>query len=326
MDRHKTIFLLGVPRSGTTWIARILSQAKDTESIIEPDNEKTSLLARCYKNQERRFPVIGRGDTRVRFAQLWKYAFYGRRADLFSRSFLTRALLFSGNGNERYVHSKEEMIRGGSSGKRAPYFLEFLVGMRSIGKGTESSNKTRIVKSVHAALCCEWINDLIQPTKTLLVLRHPFSVVDSWRRLGMPDGVRLYGLAASWLEEFGTSFDLSNKNFDSQFERMCVQLAYMYKALDEAKKRNPKWVLIKHEDLCADTVGGFRRLFRLCGLDWHRGVARELEKRNREGNGFETFRVAKAEIGKWKKGLTAEEVSLGRKIFDAYGLKEYLDD
>ena len=48
-SQNKPIFITGVPRSGTTWIANILGSAKGVRLLSEPDNEKYSFIGRIWK-------------------------------------------------------------------------------------------------------------------------------------------------------------------------------------------------------------------------------------------------------------------------------------
>lgn len=56
------ILLVGVPRSGTTWVGEILSKARDVEFIDEPDTEKTNPLAKKAKEFLGHRPIIPPGE------------------------------------------------------------------------------------------------------------------------------------------------------------------------------------------------------------------------------------------------------------------------
>jgi hypothetical protein len=36
---NNPILIAGLPRSGTTWVGEVISQAKDVRYVFEPDNE-----------------------------------------------------------------------------------------------------------------------------------------------------------------------------------------------------------------------------------------------------------------------------------------------
>lgn len=76
------ILVVGVPRSGTTWVGTILSKCRDTTYVNEPDDERRNSFARKAKETLGRYPIIAPGDRgRVGesdigvLEQLWKSAF-----------------------------------------------------------------------------------------------------------------------------------------------------------------------------------------------------------------------------------------------------------
>lgn len=52
------ILVAGVPRSGTSWVAKVLSFNKSIKLINEPDNEHNNLIAYIYKQKLPRFPYL----------------------------------------------------------------------------------------------------------------------------------------------------------------------------------------------------------------------------------------------------------------------------
>src|SRR5471032_1813404 len=73
----KPIVVLGLPRSGTTWTARLLACAPGTTAVMEPDNEKTSVTAVDAKRKVGRFPVLGARDESPLYGDLWAWALAG---------------------------------------------------------------------------------------------------------------------------------------------------------------------------------------------------------------------------------------------------------
>jgi hypothetical protein len=57
------VLVVGVPRSGTTWTARVLGAALGTRLVMEPDNEKISAPAILPKRRLGRFPVLASGQS-----------------------------------------------------------------------------------------------------------------------------------------------------------------------------------------------------------------------------------------------------------------------
>lgn len=75
------ILLVGVARSGTTWVATILSKCKDTYFFNEPDDERRFTEAAKSKRGITRYPTIAPGDSgRVGESDIAAYADLWRRA------------------------------------------------------------------------------------------------------------------------------------------------------------------------------------------------------------------------------------------------------
>lgn len=73
------ILLVGVARSGTTWVSTILSKCEDTHFINEPDDERRFTKAAEVKRSLTRYPNIAPGDDSVvgqanvsRYAAMWR--------------------------------------------------------------------------------------------------------------------------------------------------------------------------------------------------------------------------------------------------------------
>src|SRR5438270_394101 len=69
--------VLGIPRSGTSWVHRVLSAAPGVRLIHEPDNE-TERPWPLAKSGLGRFPLLGPADGVRRYESLWLEAFSGR--------------------------------------------------------------------------------------------------------------------------------------------------------------------------------------------------------------------------------------------------------
>lgn len=74
------ILVLGVPRSGTTWVSKVLTVGCRAALIHEPDSEHHDPFAFKAKLGLGRFPVVGPDDrVPTDYAALWRRAFEGAR-------------------------------------------------------------------------------------------------------------------------------------------------------------------------------------------------------------------------------------------------------
>jgi hypothetical protein len=307
-DEPLRILLAGPPRSGTTWVANVLAATPAARTVLEPDNEKTSLLARAWKDGLPRFPVLVPGDSAPEFERLWRSAFDGRYGPFLSRSWLTRALMRRGRAAERRIAAKAvpgprwQSIGAPAAPPRAP----------------TDATEVRIVKTVHAVLCLDWVCDISRPHHVVLVDRHPLAVIDSWRRLSMPDGVRLWRAGLDWLEAGGAAPE--NLALDDALVRMALQLGLMIRCIDDFGDRQGGVIRVAHEALCEDPGTRFAELCSRLGLSWTGAAERTLAAGNREGGGYRPVRVARREVGKWQGRFTVAELDRIGAVLSAFGL------
>jgi hypothetical protein len=94
------------------------------------------------------------------------------------------------------------------------------------------------------------------------------------------------------------------------FEAMGREWAVAHASFKREITSHPDWVWLKFEDLCADPVPVLKATYERLGLVWSEGVARDLtEMTSTESSDFYgTLRNSRAQIDKWKKSLTGEEV------------------
>ena len=104
---------------------------------------------------------------------------------------------------------------------------------------------------------------------------------------------------------------------------MAVQIGCIYKVIEEQLKEHPRWVVIRHEDLCRDPIGAYRRLYQRLQLEWTPRVVDVIQASNRPGQGFVTQRVAQAEIDKWQSELSPAQARDTKEIIRAFNLNSY---
>ncbi len=305
------ILLAGAPRSGTTWVANVLAAAPSATVAVEPDNEKTSLLALAWKDGLPRFPVLPVGTENAGYRRLWRYAFSGRLGPFLSRSWLTRASLLGGRWVESRIAAR-------------PVVTPELDGVPVAATGSADdapqphTDGIRIVKTVHAVLCLDWVSAVASPHSVVVVGRHPLAVIDSWRRLDMPDAARLWTAGRDWL----AARDALPPGLDerSPLVRMGLQAGLMFRAIDDFCQRRPEVLRVSHEALCRDPAAEFAGLFDRLGLAWTDEAEQALAESNREGRGYRPVRVAEREVGKWQGRFETAELAELTAILDAFGV------
>ena len=98
------------------------------------------------------------------------------------------------------------------------------------------------------------------------------------------------------------------------FESMGREWGAAHVDFKRAVAKHPEWVWLKFETLCAEPLAVLKDAYRRLGLDWSAEVASELKKMTSTESSefYGTLRNSRAQIDKWKKSLTHEEVEAVR--------------
>jgi Sulfotransferase family len=296
----RPILVIGPPRSATTWVGGVLGAAPGVVSIHEPDNEAQIPFALKAKVGLNRFPVLTAGQSvPQRYETLWEEAFAGRsygRDPLWgaSKALLKRAT--------RHEH------RAAFCSPDAPHLSAKLKGVARLARPPRkpASAPRAVVKTVNSVFALEWLIARFDP-HVVVVHRHPFEVVASWKELGWKDCNvdRDPAVESKYLDRLNIPPPDPKAG---ELTRAAWQIGLSFAALALATAGRPDLVLAEHEDLCVDPATRFRPLFENLDLGWSESVESYIRAQNRPGTGTTPARVASDQIGRWRKRLSANEV------------------
>ena len=68
-------------------------------------------------------------------------------------------------------------------------------------------------------------------------------------------------------------------------------------ALDYVCRAHPEFHVVDHEVLCRDPHAEYRKLFAAIGSTWSDEVESHIERANRPGEGYETYRIVVSSPG-----------------------------
>ena len=296
------ILLAGLPRSGTTWAERAMQKALRTATVTEPDNEDNFAYAIKAKASLGRYPILSPGDDPpAEYLRLWEGAFRGGRQSP-SPPALAGTLLHRLAKQHTSVHTAE-----GWSPRRRRMLA---TGVALSRPGAPARADHVVVKTVFASLALRWLRERWHP-RLVVISRGPLNTVASWQRLGWPrpfDGHPVLDgpQARDVLAELAPGYDLPPVPVATdQLGRLTWELCALTAVIRRSASEEPDAVLVRHEDLCVDPVGGFRQLFADLGLGWTPAVEGFLAASNREGSGtYDTTRVAAEEPSRWRTTLS----------------------
>jgi hypothetical protein len=303
---------VGLPRSGSTWIARTLSTVPGAALVFEPDNQVMLPYAvRAKRPLHGGYYPVPAGRVR-HYSALWSAA-YGRGKALPGENprRLVSGRLFRRAG-ERSVRAA--LARGGIAQPPLPQRLA-LRAAELIAPPTRPPRAEHvIVKSVYAARSIEWIARRLSPEPTVVVVVRPVrDTVASWQALGwIPDAghddeltVADPASLAALATEVGAP---PLPEGASALVRTTWLLAVLLLCLDRAAARNPQWVVVSHPELCLDPAAGFADLASALGLPWTQASSEAVLATNRPGSGFETNRVPSEAVSSWRRRLSAAQI------------------
>lgn len=292
--------MAGAPRTGTTWVATVLSFAKGLTWINEPDNEWPNLFALKAKRGLGRFPVLEEGDAAPRaYERLWDRALAGYRAGRYGE-----ALAWKLDQGERTMADLWRAMCDHANPRLSPRLR--LLTLLATAPSVRGEPGPVLVKSVHAPLALEWIAARLRP-QVLVVLRHPLNVIASWMELGW--GGCALETNPRVRDRFGARWSLPQLGAGaSRVHRVAWEVGLFTSALQAAADRHPEWVVASHDSLCRDPEAGFRLLYERLGLVWPESARSYLGESNRPGSGWSMSRVAAEQPDSWRSRLSAEQV------------------
>lgn len=314
------ILLVGVPRSGTTWTAEILSTAKDTCYIHEPDNTKHSFVADKIYKKLHRMPYVDENYSDIKFYNYWDKVFNKRLLpdNLTSALFL----LFLSELSKKIVGKSFAFQPAFAINKKnyptnAQRYKQFIKSWK--GWYYKSKHSTRILKVNLSGLMLPYFVKNFNP-KIVIVLRHPANIISSYLKLDMADADRNILQQEQLVRDYLIPYMDEINKLNKPLEKMGLQVAVHY-YIWEKQSEKFDWTMIKHEDLCVEPEKKFQKLFEKLRLTWNQDSIDEINKHNNEGDGYNTYRKSSSLVNKWKKSLSLEQVEQIKKGYSVLPLK-----
>ena len=288
------VLIVGLPRSGPSWVGNALGRAPRTVYVHEPDGDHDPFAFRARRGSFIT-PTLAPGDPAPELERLWRGAFAGGRRPATVRNRLAW---------RQYRLSPVDQRWDAWLGRRVSPGLKVISAL-AVPRGATSGNSHVVAKSVRAEWNIEWIVDRFAPT-VVIVERHPLNVLASWSELG-------FGKSGRVIPSLGrvaqTRWGVSPLTVDAPLiERQAFVYGVGATALHEAKVRNPHWICVRHDDLCVDPGTSVRSLIAEVGLEWGAETEQYLSESDREGSGYHTQRRAEEQPERWRTRLTPEQV------------------
>lgn len=331
------LLVVGMPRSGTTWVGEILSTASGVHYLFEPDNEKISPAAWYYKEKLHRFPYLVATEEAPPYAALWRAILSGALINpiytILEKYFRQQTFGVETHIGDKTGFSYTDGTFNGvaPSGRSVTFdvrrrrFFAHAVRLTTGSKLPRKNSDQLIVKSVHSPLALDWLTAHFD-VQIVVVLRNPYSLFASLKRMRMPDGNRNLLSQTTLRTDLQDFLDAPYSFGSSEATAVAVQTALMLKILAQQIERHANWPVISHDRLCVDTESHYRRLFNTLQLPWSEATDARLSALNQAGTGFAPARLTELQPTRWRSELDDCEVAEVDKWIAHFELTDFLDD
>ena len=301
MIKTKPILVTGAPRSGTTWVGRILGAGPWMRYVHEPFN-----ISRrpCHCG--------------VHF----QYWFYHLPVDK----------------SHEFKNHLEHVIYPSCS----------LIGLQNIISETAASKRIRplaghflsfaarrvIVKDPIAVFSAETLAHMFEMDVVVLI-RHPAAVVNSYKTLEWTHPFSHFTEQTNLIDTHLSPYRHEIENFTNNEYDIVDQAALLWKLIHhrivEYQKTHPQWLFIRHEDLAREPVREYLKIFNHLKIPYSKHTynaiqAHSLRVQPVNMDLYTTKRNSRQVTTKWKKRLTAAEVTRIRNRVESVATHFYSED
>ena len=289
---QRPILVTGMPRSGTTWVGRMLTAGGQVGYLNEPFN-----LA------------VSPGTFRIPVDHWYEYVSAENETQILPQ--LRRALEFE------YPLSREL--------RRCRNRTDLLHTLRSWRGFVRGRHRRPLVKEPHAVFSIPWFAERLA-SDVVVTVRHPAAVVSSWKRLDwsfdFSNLLEQPTLMRDWLEPVRPVMEDALSPHKDLVDRVALLWRVIYSLADRQRKRYPQVYVERQEELSTDPVSGYAKLYDALGLAFTAEAVEAVRASSSRGNPKETdvatpheTRIdSRANLENWKQRLTKEEISRVRRI------------
>ncbi|MBZ8182196.1 sulfotransferase family protein [Oscillatoria salina] len=283
---QRPILVVGLPRTGTTWIASVLNTAAGIEYFHEPFNPINIHQSASHLRQAMMMrKYLAWEDEDEEFARYCRATFAGELPD---------------NG---YLYNYLGWIY-----KQFPQW-----------------HGRVLIKDVHCYLTLNWLKRQVNPL-IVIVLRHPCAVAASWFRLyGKVSTFERSLFQPKLLDDYLQSFIPLLEQTQGFWQRIGAFWGASYYVMLQQQAQHPDWIVIQHEDFCRDPMMQYRQLFQKLQLNWTVATSEILEVSTRKSSKdpYVPLRISAQEPQKWEKELEPQQIAQVMEFANSFGIQFY---
>ena len=310
------ILILGAPRSGTTWLAKIVDSHPDVLYRHEPD----AIM-----------PAPSPPTPEILPALLSRWA-----AETGARTAAKRPH-FRKSWQPAWAHSTRALFAAAvSAAGRMPPPLNRLASLPVPDLAAHTAPRIAI-KSINWAEGTAVLAQTLPASRTIFILRHPCGQVASVMRGNRESRFDLNtaGTDMPFDEAATIRFAARSGNTEPAFQALpeAAKYAWAWRAFNEptyvALAAQPNVHVVLYEALCSDPETLSRRILRFAGLDWNRQTEDFVSRSaagQASGGYYAVFRNPIAAAEAWRTSMTQADQDAVRSVLSASPLARFWPD
>ncbi len=267
--------MTGTPRSGSTFVGRILSAHPTTDYIHEPFNPACGI-----PSIDTPFVYLRPNLNKSEESSITKTAIQS----IFTYDFTLKTAIYPTDSLKKRVFKKIVGSRG-SLHLRVAKLNPF--------------HKSTIIKDPIGCLLSKYL-EVNHNVRVLVMFRHPIAFVASMVRLNWEVKNLCFLASQQHLVEdyFAGDTTFLTKEWPNNIEGAAALWTALNRVLLKQASYSPNWVTVKHEDLCTDPLGTFRDIHESLGLPWNALVQANIMKKTSNANQTEAKRGVAMDINR----------------------------
>jgi hypothetical protein len=246
------LLVTGLPRSGTSWVGKMLEASDEVVYVNEPLNPRHP-------------PGHSPGVLNARVTHRFQYICADNDEQWAPAFADTTTLRYRLGAELRQNRSAYDLAR------MAKYLWAFTSG--------RARGRRALLDDPFAVLSTPWLVSRIGAVPVVLV-RDPVALVGSWRKLGWT--VRFHELLEqpllmrNWLGPYASEL---RELVGSQDDVAKISLLWRvtYDLIDQARALDPRIHVVRYEDLAGSPLTAFEELYAHCGLAWSNAVRAKID-------------------------------------------------
>jgi hypothetical protein len=285
MEHKKSVLVTGIPRSGTTWVGKILAQAPHMRYVHEP------------------FNITKRPCACGIYFDKWFY-YLTTENEACYRQHLQH--LISASSNQFHLLNMLIDVRSNNNLRPLKIYFQQLRATRTV------------VKDPLAYFSSCWLSCTFN-MQVVILIRHPAAVANSYKQLGWEHDFSHFLSQPLLMRDYLAPFADEIAEFATNKHELIDQIALLWKlvysAVSQQAAHHDDWLLVRHEDLCRNPENEFASMLYRLNItpspSLHRAITATTTTNNAQAlaDPYSIFRNSHVMCTQWKTQLSQWEIA-----------------